>query len=351
MSGPITTFRRATDEERLYCWKRNSESWSKPLPLDSYLSREVHLGEQLLTRNGGISYWVLTVRDTPDAKERVVSGCESIRKIAVLKRGDKVEEVQGYGVCSVFTPKENRGEGYATKMLEGLAKWYDGEGKAKFSVLWSDVGKEFYARNGWMPYPSLELGLPVSENKDGIYETVPGVETLFADELEGLCEKDIKDMRMRVEKGSGDALAILPTYEHALWHFANVDFAAKVLKGSKPERKGAKVGKVWGYWRHDWTSNTLMFLRLVVLEEDPAIAANAIRAVLKQAEREASVWGLKEVVLWSAGDEIVSAARGVEGWENVAARERETSIPCLRLCCSEDVKGLEWVGNEKYCWC
>ena len=30
-----------------------------------------------------------------------------------------------------------------------------------FSVLWSDIGKEFYAARGWQPFPSSHVALPV----------------------------------------------------------------------------------------------------------------------------------------------------------------------------------------------
>jgi hypothetical protein len=142
---------RATPAENNAQTIANSTEWRGALPLPAYLKREEHLAQQSLTRNGGLTAWMLVYHPPGSGSEsrRVVCGCETIKKRALVAKEGKgeVEEVVSFGVCSVFCPEGSRKRGYAGRMMEELGKRLDKEGGV-FSVLFSDIGKVSFP--GWM---------------------------------------------------------------------------------------------------------------------------------------------------------------------------------------------------------
>lgn len=134
-----------TKEELVVQMRKNGSSWRGALSLEAYLRREEHLASQRLTRENGITYWVL-VDVTLNHKNRVVlAGCETLRKRALMSKDGKVTEVVCHGVGSVFTPDEFRGRGYGRRMMQDLGaklRHYQTERMdCMLSVLYSDIGK------------------------------------------------------------------------------------------------------------------------------------------------------------------------------------------------------------------
>ena len=140
----------ATESEITESSTLGSNNWKGPLETDDYLRREAHLRDQALTRDGGISHWVLVdapAAPTGQGSRRILASCETIRKRALLARpGHPVREVITHGIGSVHCNPAYRGRGFARRMMLELAKkldtWQQREGeKAEFTVLWSDIGK------------------------------------------------------------------------------------------------------------------------------------------------------------------------------------------------------------------
>ena len=86
----------------------NSSEWAGVLSLDAYLRREDHLADQELTRDSGLTPWMLVYQPDKHGERHVLCGCETIKKKALVGKGGKVEDVVAHGVCSVFCPPENR---------------------------------------------------------------------------------------------------------------------------------------------------------------------------------------------------------------------------------------------------
>jgi hypothetical protein len=140
--------RHPTPTELTHIRTQHSTCWAGALTVSQYLTREDHIASTPLTRNGGMTQWVLV--DAAADPAHVLASCEAIRKKALVAHppvdGEKrvpVEEVVAYGIGSVFTPPECRGNGYAKVMLTMLGerlKRHNGQ-RAGFSVLYSDIGK------------------------------------------------------------------------------------------------------------------------------------------------------------------------------------------------------------------
>ena len=156
-NSPTLQLTQATPFEKTETWKLNGQTWRGALSLPAYLQREEHLASQSLTRNGGVTYWILVdSKMEAHAPRRILASCESYRKralVATSRNGQvQVEEVVSHGIGSVFCNPEYRGKGYAGRMMIELGKklkqWQQGEERtSRFTVLYSDIGK--------VSYPSL----------------------------------------------------------------------------------------------------------------------------------------------------------------------------------------------------
>ena len=145
---------QATEEEKIQCWEINGSSWRGALSLPTYLRREEHLANQAFTRDGGITYWILTdtiASISPSSPRTILASCESLRKKALLARKDRsVEEITIHGIGSVFCRPEFRGKGYGVRMMKELGdtleRWQQRDGcQTVFTVLYSDIGKVMLA--------------------------------------------------------------------------------------------------------------------------------------------------------------------------------------------------------------
>lgn len=132
-----------TFEEILDQQKKNSVEWKGALSLEAYLRREQVLIKEALVSDGGLTPWALV--HNHDAGRTVLASCETLRKKAIVANHGQIRDVISHGVASVFCPPEQRGRGYAGRMVqelgEKLQKWQADEMECLFSVLYSDIGK------------------------------------------------------------------------------------------------------------------------------------------------------------------------------------------------------------------
>ncbi|CAG9936902.1 unnamed protein product [Clonostachys rosea f. rosea IK726] len=149
-----------TPDESRQTWTCTHPLWGAALSLDGYILRETRQADLPLARDGGLRPWVLVEADSkPDSRD-ILSSCETLRKRALVRRPDgEVNEVIAHGVASVFTDPAFRGKGHASTMMACLGEALQAEG-ALLSVLWSDIGKEFYNKHGWRPFESDHLEFP-----------------------------------------------------------------------------------------------------------------------------------------------------------------------------------------------
>ena len=108
-------------------------------------------------------------KSEPEGSRTILSSCETYKKKALLAHDGTVEEVSTHGIGSVYCRPEFRGKGYAKRMFEELSSQLDtwkmeGEvrGRSLFTVLFSDIGKKFYAQFGWEPFLSSHISLAPS---------------------------------------------------------------------------------------------------------------------------------------------------------------------------------------------
>ncbi|KAJ5458043.1 Acyl-CoA N-acyltransferase [Penicillium sp. IBT 31633x] len=362
----------ATPSERIASIRLNSVAWKGPLDVETYIERENHLLQQRLTRDG-LTCWILVDRNEPEDNRTILSSCESYRKTALLAHNGQAENVATHGVGSVYCRPEFRGKGYAKRMLEELSSkletWEmekEPRRKSLFTVLFSDIGKKFYAQFGWRPFLSSHMSLPATA--DGGQEK--GVRDLFAEDVQKcLCSEAVltklrDQMLVASQKSSVAKIAILPNFDHFVWHWAREEFYAENLysERSPPVVKGAgdDQARVYCAWNRNFgqtpEDNVLYILRWVY--DDPTSPAEeeatikAMAAILRRAQKEAHEWNISKVEFWNPTPLLQKAVTLLDPEAELVHREKE-SISSLRWT-GEDQglgKDVEWWLNEKYTWC
>ncbi|RPA74233.1 hypothetical protein BJ508DRAFT_39504 [Ascobolus immersus RN42] len=344
--GTTLFLREASEQELLQCWHRNSKEWRGKLPLDDYIARDQYLRMLPLTRNGGIRHWILSTTPNPSSGSDTApfyGACETIEKKAVVKENGTVRDVKSWGICSVFVAEEYRGKGYAGAMMKALGEVIDkmGVDEDGFSVLYSDIGKTFYERNGgWKATSTEEIQLPVLQ----VEGEVDGVKWLGKEDFGWMGEQAVVDVRKAVDETEGErVMAVLPTGEVFEWAVAHGGFVAEKLFQREVSVVGAECEGSWVLWKVDVNAGGLAVLFVHGEGE-------GLRKCFMAACVEAGKWGLGKVVVWRPSKGVLEVVRGVKEWEGVSVGEREGSIPALRWKNAEDVE-VEWVANEKYAWC
>ncbi|KAK1635772.1 hypothetical protein BDP81DRAFT_430271 [Colletotrichum phormii] len=380
----------STPEECLQIWVNTADSWKDSLTTPLYILESAYLMTVPLARDGGMTAWVLVEKSRLPNERDVLCSCETSRKRSLLSDNmGNVTEGIVHGIASIFCPGNIRGRGYAARHMKEIAKVLRGQsenGQIFESVLYSDIGKEYYyTRLGWTPNSVNEhLVLPPAK-----MENPATSQPVFESNLEGLCSRDEVMIRgdMATPSVSRKRVIILPDLDHMLWHIRKEDFATKHIFGNEAAAKGAIAGvpgkQVWAIWVRRYYGhpdhhsgedaddpNVLYILRLVVEGdetanntregnftapmEDYADQAVALKAVMQAAQAEAADWRLDQVQLWDPSP----MARCLLGQSdlNAVVVERQThSITSVLWFEDGEGLGLEkapvLTNNEHYAWC
>ncbi|KAK7397983.1 hypothetical protein QQX98_012649 [Neonectria punicea] len=329
--------------------------------------------------------WILVDKNLPPDKRAILCSCESFRKRALMSgASDNVEEVIVHGIASVFCAQKYRRRGYAVRHMKEVAKvlrnWQSEHGKCVGSILYSDIGKQYYAKLGWHPdvnnfhlvFPPSKMDWPALAR-----QVVEG-------DLEELCHRDEAMIRAAMAAPNPEVqsrVTILPDLDHMLWHIRKEDFASKCIFEKVPRVKGAIAGspgkEVWAIWSHRYyghpdgqaPDNVLYILRLVVEGDDTASKvvryqgkgtvaavdtkqAASLKAVIQAAQAEASDWRLDHVKLWSPSP-LVQSLLAQNGFEYMEV-EREEEAIASGMWDADGYTTAEapvWLHNEHYAWC
>ncbi|KAK3898779.1 lysine acetyltransferase [Staphylotrichum tortipilum] len=358
--------------------------WGPALSRRDYLLRENYLTTVPLARDGGITHWILTVAGLPAGERPILSSCESLRKRAVYCDGGKVVEGVAHGIGSVFTEEGYRGRGYASRMMREVAGrlrgWQAGRGvvggegdedgvargRVLFSVLYSDIGKSFYAKHGWEPFESCHVAFePAAGKTEGGGIARP----IGYHELAELCAVDERLLRAELSRGGGGRgrkktrVAVLPELDALLWHLMREDYMTKCIFGKTPTVRGAVAGepgrRVWAVWMRGYygglnkdEGNTLHVLRVVVEDAEQADEelVDGFRSIVQMAQGEAAEWKTQDVQVWNPTAKV----RGLMdkcGIEFEVVERDVQSIASLMWYGEGSTDEVEWVANEKYAWC
>jgi len=252
-----------------------------------------------------------------------------------------------------------------------------------FSILYSDIGKSFYASHGWHPFPSTHISFPSTSASDN-GECSAEVKQLYSADLPDLCKFDVQmiEKQLRNAKDGKIHVALVPDTDAMGWHHAREEFVCpRVFNGKVPTIKGAITGapghRIWAIWTRNFYGpldstgdNTLHILRLVIEDELPLSSfskltggpfydeemlkekAAQLKAILELAKSEAREWRTSCVELWNPTTYVRMLVEKT-GLEHSKFERQKTSIPSLMWYGEGkgNVDEIEWVGNEKFGWC
>ncbi|RPB23732.1 hypothetical protein L211DRAFT_838167 [Terfezia boudieri ATCC MYA-4762] len=355
--------REATPDELEQTRRGHFSSWAGGLSVEQYIGREIHIANNVSAEHGGVKCWILTSSVEPC---RVLCSCETMGKpafvLSVKDGKEQAREVTSYIIGSVFTPEQNRRNGYASIMLDLLARRLAME--CEFDALYSDLGKKFYADKGWKPHPSNHISLPPAAS----IVKPSGVKLLEDRDLPLLCNRDVDSIQSRyhetrLQPNVDACIVYLPKYHVIRWHHSREEYLSKITSGKIPIIKGAisPSGERWCIWNRNFNTldpslKKLWILRMVDMEGDNDMVeeekVDEIMALLEAAQEQAWLWGMTEVLLWSPSKRVVKAASKILG-KQVEVVEREMDSICsLRW---NGDKGQDanviWDLNEKFAWC
>lgn len=313
--SPILHLSHPTAGECQTVWKLSSLAWTDALSLPQYLEESAYLTTVPLAKDGVMTNWILTDKDLPPDQRPILCSCETFRKRAFISdmNGNLSEKII-HGVASVFCDPVLRARGYGSRLMRELAKvlrTFQAETmKPIGSVLYSDIGKKYYADLGWHPFPiNTHIELDPSAAPEG-----PRATQLLSRDLEKLCEEDETMIRKELTSTPSNGkirMMLVPDLDHMLWHHSKEEFVCKKLFGKHAQIKGAIVGqhgdRMWAIWTHRFygnpnsasSENTLYILRLVIDNQAITKTSNPeqrerqveqMRAILQAAQDEAAEW-------------------------------------------------------------
>ncbi|KAL2208621.1 hypothetical protein CC79DRAFT_580446 [Sarocladium strictum] len=374
-STPTLTLANPTEAERIRLAEGTFPQWGGGLDIKTYLARETDsIGP--LNRDGGLQGWLLTEAGAAPDHRPLLTSCDTLRKRALVRESDgSVRDVLAQGVASVFTPEQQRGKGYAGRMMGLLSETLkaraneEGDQQALFSILFSDVGKEIYAKRGWKALESTHLKFPVDAARD--YPVSPDVKYITKADISELTAIDEKLLRQRLasqpQETGRTQVAIIPDENHMLWHFAREDLKAQNLWPSVPlpDIHGAIVtvpsskSRVWALWSRklrseDVSKNSVYFLRLVV--ESPEKVSDeefdeALEKIVDSARQYAKENHCGKVQCWTPDKRTRAAVEKRPGLEAEYVVRESDSIVSLNWFGEGSVDDVDWVIPEQYTWC
>jgi hypothetical protein len=306
------------------------------------------------------------------------------------------EEVVCYGVASVFTPEKNRRQGYANHMMR-LLHWVIGGGTsgAEFpdawgmpptpvhevtvgvcSVLYSDVGPDFYRRCGKVPQEegwivrganamvwNVEEQLashPSAQNMElDIGSNAQNWKWLDEEGCKAIWDADERLMRAEIVEAVS-ALSKRAQQTDLKCHFTVLPSggtAASQIARSKFYLDSANKGQteaIWGVtldtedaaehafatWALDLPAPTMILTRLRATEETFPTVLSGVLEIASKA-------GMKRVEAWNLPQHLQATARQLGG----TYEEREEHLSAISWYGKEQLGEIVWSFNERFCWC
>ncbi|KAI5290820.1 hypothetical protein KEM52_000338 [Ascosphaera acerosa] len=416
--SPAVVLVHPTEHEKQAYRRLTAPEWAGRLSVEEYFERERRV-EQRPHGRGALVGWILTHAGLPPDRRPIYATCETFALPAWVAENGAVRAAQAYGIGSVYCPKQFRGKRYATRMITELgrvlAKEREREKRQQFnetttaagvdhpcifSILWSDIGKQFYHRLGWAPYTSAHYALnPVCA--DDYVRLLHGATGLDVAAVRELAREDVArdfcgpaalaaaQARLAAASRADPArahVAIQPAFAVFEYHFVREEFTAAALipaaqrpaaspEQSFPRARGASATVVVNddNGSDDSCSVTASIVWSLTLYADPredtlyvlhvqhdaaptaaheAAAARAVAACLVRAQLEAAQWRAHAVKLWNPTPLVERAIALIDPASRIVHREKD-HIASLRWHGADGLPDAQphWWLAERYAWC
>ena len=282
-------------------------------------------------------------------------------------------EVTCYGIASVYTPPDQRGKGYGSHMMRLLhwvlagrteeynlpefpAEWGDPPdevelaGEGFFSVLYSDIGSEFYTRlgptfidsSGWEARDPISTVWEVSPHSSNL-ETDDGWTWLGKEDLSRLWAKDVEQVKCIMAAmsalGSSVLVTFLPDQGLASSHTFRSALRPVSMHIWGVERdNGSNDQPTYAAWSVDMhpPPQTLVVTRISATKD---IFPYLIEKIQQAARKN----GITKMEIWDLPQNLLKAAEQLGG----RTFKRDEHIPAIKWYGRGDTADIKWVFNEK----
>lgn len=306
------------------------------------------------------------------------------------------QDVVAYSIASEFTPPDKRRRGYAQHMMR-LLHWVlaprpalkvefpstwgapplvpAGFGNARFSVLYSDIGKEFYrtcgpspeAGQGWVERGSAQTAWDfTTQDKTHCLSNrmAPRWEYLSEDDAKAVWTKDAEWMKADLAAAASPTGRTLLTFLpdkgvgafliHRAMSFSEDSDMTPVLPLEKwgavlMPQDGATLSNMLDHSDHEtctfatWTMDKLASSRTLVvtrLRADAGTLPDLLRKLIDFARQEQ----VERVEIWALTEAFRSMAERL-GW---VTEQRQEHLSAFKWYGEETDDQVEWMFNEKY---
>jgi len=332
-------------------------------------------------KDGRLVTWVLAPRDDPTTLDFLCS-CETMRRTGIVANHRGLSEVSCFGIASVYTPPEKRGKGYAGHMMR-LLHWFlaprtafatgfptawgpppdishiPGAGTAQFSALYSDIGKDFYRACG----PSDQIGhgcnttLVSTPSNDWLWLKENDVKSVWEHDTEWMRS----DVVARAAATGHTAFSFLPgagvgafTIQRSMsFTDGNVpvlptDIWGVALLPNGPGNihdtlaQSTETPLTYATWTLDVRSSprTLVVTRL---RAAPQTLPRLLDRIVEAGRRD----HIERLEIWGLPSGLQEAARA-QGW---TTEDRVEHLSAFKWYGPEPEEEIEWLFNERFCWC
>lgn len=294
-------------------------------------------------------------------------------------RPGELKEVTCYGVASVYTPHDRRKKGYASHMMRLLhwalssrnteynlpqfpSEWgtppaeVEHCGKGLFSVLYGDLGEEFYKRTG--PGLAESGGWEASDHISTVWEVHPEPGVLQSSEgwtwlkykdLDRLWVRDVELIKRTVASmpmtGSNALVSFLPDKGVGSYTVFRSMYGAEklvpvdtwgVLKDDGNDDQPCYA--TWSVDTRPWPP-TLMVTRSTTTEETfPSLLSKVLEVAKRGGIRKVEIWNLPGNLMRLSGQ------LGGRSFE----RSDHINLPAIKWYGKGDTADIKWVFNEKW---
>ncbi|KAJ3513692.1 hypothetical protein NLJ89_g2808 [Agrocybe chaxingu] len=339
-----------------------------PITLPQHIERADVLGKLSYAHNKQL-YWALVPAGNPITEEILSTVSTIVRKVLIQGTGESPAPSShtAFSITHVYTPKELRKKGYATKMMALLhgqistpssryntQKEQDGVTPVEtyptgiLSFLYSGVG-DFYSRcgdPGWHIQTSTEVYWDV----ESVLSHSPDhgkVDYLTEDDFVRVAQRDAllltEELTTRARNNQPQAFAVLPTGEEFAWLVARSRFYGKILSPVPlPMHWGIQLDdNNFAIWFIDYTKHELQFLRTRCVDgKKLMVMVHAAAIVAKQQ-------GCQKILAWNLNERLLDESKlcGVD----VMAQPRRKNLAAVAWYGSGSCPA--WITSEKYGWC
>jgi len=224
-----------------------------------------------------------------------------------------------------------------------------------FSVLYSDIGPEYYHKNGgWRTFDAFDLVMTAPRVFNDFESSVP----VTLQRAKDCIERDVRILRHSFSSRADSVtktIQMIPQWGELEWAHLRGQHAGRHLNIEVGDVVGAEVSGgsdvEWGYvlWFHEFKESSLTVLRIT----EPASDAS-LRGLLQAALNEAHRCHLSKVTIWSpsqrlkalTGDPIVTRNHSLPALLFFGNGPKEENIES-----ESSTRKITWLSIEKLGWC